>query len=284
MGLDQENDVTILVVSWDGYRDVWEPFFHCFFKYWPDCPYPVLLGSNTLTYSDTRVSPVFVGTDQDYSTNLLRMLCYVDTEWIILWIDDVLLSAQVNTNRIHNLITLAQRKMAGHVRLNIAPFYIVPLFARDSRDREFSEMPKGAPYRVSIGLSLWRRSVLVKLLKPGETAWDIERRGTQRTYDLEEKFYCLSKYSSDVPPFPFVHGIYRGKWLRSAASFLRQEGLQDYLKTRGVQTWWSDFRHTAYCYTNYLSFKFLYILGGARFMRIATKLIAGCNLPTQKRK
>jgi hypothetical protein len=28
-------DVAILVVSWDGYADLWDPFFRCLFKAWP---------------------------------------------------------------------------------------------------------------------------------------------------------------------------------------------------------------------------------------------------------
>lgn len=273
-----EENVVILVVSWDGYRDLWRPFFHCFFKYWPDCPYRVFLGSNHLSYTDSRVSPVFVGPDVDYSSNLLKMLRQLDTEWVILWVDDCLLSAQVNTTRVRNLIEVAQSEKAGHLRLNVAPLYVAPLFAINNKDREISEMPTEAPYRVSIGLSLWRKSTLVRVLRPGETAWDIERRGTQRSYDLEEKFYCLSKQSSDSPPFPFVHGVYRGKWLRRAAWFLRQEGLQDCLKTRGTQTCWSNICHTAYCHIYYLSFAFLYIVGGERFMRIAGKVIASRKL------
>ena len=60
------DDVAILVPSFDGYRDVWEPFFRCFFKFWPDCPYPVVLGSIRETCSDPRVSPLTIGRDRDY--------------------------------------------------------------------------------------------------------------------------------------------------------------------------------------------------------------------------
>src|SRR5437773_912082 len=38
--------VTILVSSFDGYSDCWGPVCHGFTKYWPNCPYPVLLMTN----------------------------------------------------------------------------------------------------------------------------------------------------------------------------------------------------------------------------------------------
>ena len=85
------NDVVILVPSWDGYQDVWQPFFHCFFKYWPDCPYPVFLGSNSLSYPDSRVSPILIGPDIDYSSNLIAMLDHIDQDWVIIFTEDMLL-------------------------------------------------------------------------------------------------------------------------------------------------------------------------------------------------
>ena len=71
--INNKNDVTILVVSCDKYKDLWIPFFHCFFKYWSDCPYPVFLASNDLEYSDPRVKTILIGPDKDYSSNLLAI-------------------------------------------------------------------------------------------------------------------------------------------------------------------------------------------------------------------
>lgn len=47
-------DVAVVVASCDAYADLWEPFFRLFRRYWPDCPYPVYLGSNFRTY---RINP-----------------------------------------------------------------------------------------------------------------------------------------------------------------------------------------------------------------------------------
>jgi hypothetical protein len=67
-------DISVLVVSCDAYQDLWKPFFSCFFKFWPDCPFPVYLGANFKKYEDDRVQTILIGQDLDYSTNLLMML------------------------------------------------------------------------------------------------------------------------------------------------------------------------------------------------------------------
>ena len=56
-------DMCILVVSCDKYADCWTPFSDCMRKFWPDCPYPVYLctesgepemGQCTVRYSTSR--------------------------------------------------------------------------------------------------------------------------------------------------------------------------------------------------------------------------------------
>ena len=37
------NDCTVLVTSCDAYRDVEAPFLKLFRKYWPDCPFDLML-------------------------------------------------------------------------------------------------------------------------------------------------------------------------------------------------------------------------------------------------
>jgi len=37
---------SILIPSCDKYSDLWRPFFTLFWRHWPDCPFPVYLGSN----------------------------------------------------------------------------------------------------------------------------------------------------------------------------------------------------------------------------------------------
>ena len=236
------NDVVILVPSWDGYQDVWQPFFHCFFKYWPDCPYPVFLGSNYRSYPDARVSSIAVGYDVDFSSNLLIMLNRIEQDWVITWNEDAFLSKPVNTSRIRHLVNLAQRDQAAYLKLIAFPPFVVV----DDVAQEIGEAPKGTEYRVSFTTNLWKKSALLKLLCPGETAWDFERKGSQRSNELEDKFLCLSFDHRKNPPLSVVHGVIKGRWTREAVRFLKREGLQDYLGTRPRRPYWAGLWIRAY--------------------------------------
>ncbi len=240
----KESDLAILVVSCDAYQDLWYPFFSCFFKYWPDCPYPVYLGSNCLCFPDPRVRPVLVGPDVDYTSNLLKMLEQVKQDWLILWIEDRVLSAPVNTARLGNLIRLAQNQKAGYLKLIAShPFAMVK-----DKSQEIGEIPRGQRYRVCITVALWKKDILLRLLHPGETAWDIERRGSQRSSQLDEKFLSLSASIMNNPPLSNVHLVTQGRVLRDACKFLKHEELQEYLRDRRIQTLWSYWGLKLYLY------------------------------------
>src|SRR5438552_6055487 len=103
-------DVSILVVSCDAYQDLWGIFFRCLFSYWPDCPFPIYLGSNFRRYPDERVRTIQIGSDVDYSSNLLKMLARIPSEWVVLWIEDRPPASSIETCRVLQLIALAQSR------------------------------------------------------------------------------------------------------------------------------------------------------------------------------
>ncbi len=258
------NDVAILVPSFDGYEDLWKPFFACFFKYWPDCPYPVFLGSNFNTYDDPRVTPIRIGPDRDYSSNLIAMLSGIRHEWVIVMIEDILLSAPVRTEALQSVIVVAQKMNTGLLQLLPRRFDPNVEFAATRVSNEISEIEAGLPYRVSVNLGLWKRRVLLALLRPGETAWQFERYGSLRTFELASPFLCMSRKYLSAPLFRYVHGVIKGRWTIPAARFLMRENLSHNLSTRPVQRLPSRLRFVGYSYLRCLTFWIVYRVRGKR--------------------
>ncbi|WP_414585494.1 hypothetical protein [Scytonema sp. PCC 10023] len=229
-------NIPILVVSCDAYKDVWHPFFHCFFKNWSDCPFPIYLVSNTLKYSNPRVSPLLIGPDIDYSSNLIKALTQIPQEWLIFWIDDRPPAIPVDTVRLVKLIQLAQTKEVGYLKL-------IPCNppALVDEGEEIGEVPKGSRYRVSMTIALWKKSTLLTILKPGETAWDIEKRGgVQRANEIDDKFYALALSIFSNPPLIDIHLISKGQFMWRGMSLLKREKVFHYLENRPTATLWRN--------------------------------------------
>lgn len=230
-----DNDITLLVVSCDSYGDLWLPYFYTFFKYWPDCPYPILLGSNEKEYSDPRVKMIKIGPDKDYSSNLLAMLENVKTPWLILWIEDFLLSSKIDTDRILNLVNQAQKNQVGYLKLAAN----TPWAYTNDKKQEIGPIPKGVKYRSGIGLALWKKETLKRLLTPGESAWQIERFGSHRSNSFIEPFYALSTNTISNPPIKYKNSVIKGSWNLGVLPFLKREGLENCIPNRPKQSLWS---------------------------------------------
>ncbi len=252
------DDVAILIVSCDAYQVAWKPFFQCFFKYWADCPYPVFLGSNYLTFSDSRVSSILVGPDVDYSSNLQIMLDQIEQNWVIFSNEDQFLAAPVKTSSIKGFVELCEHEQIGSLRL-----WTGPNLATQVEDdmQGIGEIAKGTPYRVSMALGLWQKSVLSQLLHPGETAWDLERKGTIRSNDLESRFFAVSKDRILDPPITTVHGIRKRKWTADAVPFLKREGLSDALEMLPQPSLWTKIYERIYSKIRALTFGLFFRLG-----------------------
>lgn len=226
------DDVAILVVSCDAYQDLWHPFFACFYKYWADCPFPVYLGSNHAKYPDKRVRSVLIGGDIDYSSNLIRMIDQIPQEWLILWVEDRVLTKTVDTHRIAEFVSFSHQRKAGYVKLIAThPFSLL-----GEEGPGVGEIPKGAKYRIGITVGLWRKRVLRELLLPGESAWQLERLGSRRSDALIDTFYALHYGGKSMPPLPDKHLVIKGRIVRDAIRFLKRERLDNYLTNRPIQS------------------------------------------------
>jgi hypothetical protein len=234
--------IPILVVSCDKYQDIWHPFFHCFFKNWSDCPYPIYLVSNTLKYPDERVSPLLINPDMDYSSNLIKALSLIPQDWVIFWVEDRPPAHPVDTDRLVQLIQLAQAKDAGY-------FKLIPCNppALVHETEEIGEIPKGSHYRISMTVALWKKETLLKILKAGETAWDIEKRGgIERANEIDDRFYALPIETFSNPPLVDIHLISKGQIMWRGLKMLKDEHILNYLETRPKASFWKNIYFNCY--------------------------------------
>jgi hypothetical protein len=234
-------DTCILVPSWDGYEDLWMPFFGCLFKYWPDCPYRVYLGSNKKAYDDPRVGRLSSDINSDYSASLAGFLKQIPHQWVIVWLEDLLLKARVNTKDLNHLIKWAQEQKAVHVRLWTGPGSLISLAAARHPVADLPGVglvPKKARYRAGLTVGLWRKDTLLGLLRDGESAWDFEIAGSLRSDSISGPIYSVIPCGDDNSMLKVVNSVRKGLWSIDGVCFLQKEGLADVTKTRRVEWRW----------------------------------------------
>jgi hypothetical protein len=230
---DPEKDVSFVVISCDRYRDLWDPFFGCLEKYWPDCPFRVFLVTNEGRYDRPGVSVINIGPDQDYANNLITALKGVPTEWLILWVEDGVFTERIDTPRLLSILREAVGAGAGYLKLTPD----APLSFADSSGERIGAIPRGVRYRSAIGAALYRKETLLKLLIPGASAWEMDKSG--RSNDFPEPFMALTVREARRPLLPAINAVIKGKWYLPVVGFFRREGYASVLPGRQRQSVWS---------------------------------------------
>lgn len=218
----------ILIVSCDKYADLWDSFFTCFWKNWPDCPYVVYLQSNTKKYTGkyrNRVRNVLTGKDENWSTSLKRTLMQIPEAYIFMWNEDLFFSAPVDSVLFSRYVGFLTTYHAKHIHYRNLP----------GADRAYTPQRmlgvyhKGAPYR-SIVMGFWDRQYLHDLLLDGESPWSFEIMGSYRT-SYDDGFF-----SAMVPVVNFVHMVEKGKWIARGVSYCKTHAIPIALSARPQTT------------------------------------------------
>ncbi|MBS1536881.1 MAG: hypothetical protein JST20_03955 [Bacteroidetes bacterium] len=218
---DSRNKCAVLVVSCDNYADVWEPFFELFRRFWGNCPYSVYLLTNHLKPNIENVSVINVGDDISWSDNLSKALHSIEEEFVFLFLEDLLLENTVNTTEVENMFDWAVSNNVNYLRLN-------PSTKPDLQYNDYvGIVSKGTIYRASVVVCLWKKEILLNLLKTGENAWEFEKYGSIRS-DVYDKFYSTYKNN-----FPIVNSIIKRVWETSAVKKMITLNISiDYSKRR----------------------------------------------------
>lgn len=205
----------IVVLSCDKFACLWPLFFSRFDKFFPPNNFPVYLLSNHLCPPVSEVHNVdiiCVGDDISWSDNLFSCLSRIQEENVILMIDDGPFSAHVDLKLLTYYCDEFLLKDMNYLNLKAAPRPDI------SVNKKYGELSRSVGYRASLVPSMWRKQVLLQLLETGESAWEFEILGSQRSRRFSNFFAVTS------PVFSLDHIIVKGKIDRRAHAKLNRAG------------------------------------------------------------
>ena len=218
LDIGEEGKTAVLVMTCRRFEQVWRPFFELFKKYWPDCPYEVFLGTDSGSYPGVKM--IQVGTDRGWADNTLFCLRALPHDRVILFQEDFLLNASTNTDVVRKLVRYSRHEGVGCIRL-------MPVPGPSRRWRNSSLLGAIAatdPYRLSLQLAIWKRELLLSLIKEGESPWQTEEYGTARAALSSDSFLSVQESVPHVIPY-FVTGVVQGEWQEGALELLTREGI-----------------------------------------------------------
>lgn len=213
------SSVAVVVSSCDRFFDTWRPFVFFFRKHWKDCPFPVFLITNRLQVRSQLLHSIAVGPDLGWASNMITALESIPQPYLLYFQEDYFLNAEVNSSLLADDIAYAFDKDAasfcfqarGEVELNFQPL-----------NERFGVVSPESDGRTRLQVTLWKKEALQATLRPGESAWNMEARASERTRGL----LVLSYHQRRHRPIPYLmSAVVRGLWTPEAITLCEQAGV-----------------------------------------------------------
>lgn len=198
----------IVVLTCDKNTWVLPIFQHFLEKFWPDCPWPLeIVGGPGLVelvrpFYDGKASLVSVSHDNVWSDMLIAYLMgyHSERDLILLLFEDYVISGRIDSKAItacHNVIKADTR--IRFLRLNPCPGPELPWIPA----LDLGEFAKAtASYLTSTQPTIWHIGHLLRLLKPGESAWGFEIQGSERARTLPGAY--LGSHKTLIPVINYL--------------------------------------------------------------------------------
>lgn len=243
----KNDDLTLIVCSCDSYEDVWFPYFELFKKNWPDFRYDILLNTETKQYChnglEIRCLQLYNGEnakDVPWTDRMIETLKHVESDYVMLTCEDNFIVSPVDNEKFEQAFNIIKKNrkismlsFAGKLRADEKTKWI----------GNFGRISMKKRYRVVLDTAIWRKDALLRNLKPGESPWEFETKGTERAlWDFTE-YYRYKNYDEfqDAEPIvnvPFTSfqgiGITGGKWRWRNPELFAQYGIEMDFSKRGL--------------------------------------------------
>ncbi len=185
----------VLVTTCDHYHSVLKIFIHQFLRHWGQDQEVLILGFARPNY-DLPESFSFksLGQGEEYPPHrwtdaLAKALSSVQDEVFVLMLDDYILTRPVNRAAILILYDyMMQFRDVIKIDLGEDRLYAqgADLIYNHVGYIDLIKSMPGSPYHMSLWPGMWNRMNMMTILEPGESAQDLEMRGTTRLSHMQE--------------------------------------------------------------------------------------------------
>ncbi len=197
-------------------------------RYWPDCDLECYVGLNEsfggldaieLYGRRFRIarSPV-KGWGEELKTQIAALPGHYD--YVLMWLDDFLLRAPVDTSRLHRTIAAAIDDAVDYLRLVPVERSLFGQFMLAMEtEGPFRRLSEREPYHSSLQVALWRRSHLEAMLDEL-----VGREGDIWSFE-QMRVPGASCHAVRSRHFDYLHVVEKGRWQPYASALMCQHAM-----------------------------------------------------------
>ncbi len=223
-------DVGLLVLSFDGYADIWPLCADLFNRFWPDRQWPMYWMSNGEGVPSIA-KPIVVPRmpRKQWGFAVEEAVVRMPTEFVAIWHEEILpLSTIPNDLFMEGAEHLAANEDVGIVQLT-------RYYYRDESNPtigNFKDFPRTTAGYSSAMPAIFRKNVLLHLLKRLRRSNHFEQQSARV---LEKDLPHVRSITSCKPMFKLCdNALLSGPWRRCAVKHLTELGIQVNYSVRGI--------------------------------------------------
>lgn len=232
--------LTVLVVGYDGYIDVWNHDFALMNRYWKDRPRTILADAELRPDYD-GVEVLNAGNDAEWSKKLIRALQVIETDYVILLLEDFFICDYVDNKKLLHAIQLMDNDHIDFYQLST--FGIIKNRYKGKPykgNKKIKIVPIDRQYPINLQAAIWRKSFLQEKVGKGNyNAWVFELNHINEEVNTG-KITCLVDTTNMLN---ITHGIVQSKYLRAAKRKLNRLGCNITDTERTVFSVSEDFKY-----------------------------------------
>lgn len=235
-----ESKLTVLVIGFDGYLDVWNHDFMLMNRFWKNRPRTVLANQELIpNYEGVEI--LNAGKDAEWSKKVIEAIKQIDTEYILLLLEDFFISKPVDNSKLLQAVELMDKDKLDYYQV------LVQLVKQSwtpgkpyKGNKHIRIIPKNKKYPINLQAAIWRKKYLKQALEEGNyNAWVFEMN---HMYDSvnSDRVSCVI---DDTNMLNITHGIVQSKYLRAAKSKLVRLGCNITDSERATLSFADDFKY-----------------------------------------
>ena len=233
--MKSKHEMSILVLSFDGYSDLWPVFFRTKSMFWPSCPYKTRLVSNYLSFNN--IETIQVGKETSWSSRALRALDCIEEDYVMLLLEDYLFADFVDNEKVKDALKFMIDNDASYMRIVQIP--------KSSHKLRGNYLPlyENEEYGINLQASIWKVSFLRQaLMKYSGSPWNFEI-GFLSESVVGTDNPIKNCYVSRFDIIDFKNGVLKGKWFPSVLKYFSRRGINIDYFDRGKLTIFEELQY-----------------------------------------
>lgn len=236
-----DKDLSILIVGFDGYKDVWDIDMYLLNKYWGNRP-KTYLATSILKPQYDGVEILAAGAGSEWSKKAYNALKEIRTKYVLLLLEDFFVSNPVDNGLVLDSLQL--------IKDNDIKFYQVLVQLINSSwekgapfqgNKHVKIIPQDKKYPLNLQAAIWDREYLIETIGEGNyNAWQFEvKQITIDQINVDKIEYLID----DRNILNIEHTIVQSKYLRAPLKRLRKQEPQIDFSGRDVLSVYEDSKY-----------------------------------------